>query len=95
MPEHGQVAAADLGDRARVLVEEADRGEAVLGVALQAPRDLRADDAGAHDQHRLADQPPRARPALRRGERDAPDADAEQREQPRAQPLDPARAPAR
>ena len=85
--EHRHVAAADLGDRARVLVEEADRRQPVLGVVLQAPRDLRADDAGAHDQHGLADQPLRARPALGEGQHDAPDADAEQREQPRAQPV--------
>ena len=43
--------------------------EPVLGVALEPPRHLRADDAGAHDQHGLADQPLRARPAL--GERSA------------------------
>ena len=62
--QHRHVAAADLGDRARVLVEEADGREPVLGVVLQPARDLRADDAGAHDQHGLADQPLRARPAL-------------------------------
>ena len=80
--EHRHVAAADLGDRARVLVEEADRRQPVLGVALQAPRDLRADDAGAHDQHRLAHQTPGARPALGEGQRDPPEPDADQREHP-------------
>ena len=43
--EHGHVAPADLGHRARVLVEEADRHQPVLGMGLQPPRHLRADDA--------------------------------------------------
>ena len=51
-------------------------------MGLQAAGDLRSDDAGAHDQHRLAHQPSGASPALRGGQHDAAEAHAEQREQP-------------
>ena len=64
--QHRHVAPAHLRDRAGVVVEEAHRAQPVLGVALQPARHLRADQARAHDQHRLAHQPAAARPRAAR-----------------------------
>jgi hypothetical protein len=62
--EHGHVTPANLGDRARVVVEKANRRQPVLGMVIEAPCDLRSDQTGAHDQHGLAHQPAAASEAL-------------------------------
>jgi len=80
--QHGHVATADLGGRAGVVVEEADRDEPILGMVLEPSRHLRSDHPGAHDQDRLADQPARARPVLGERQAHAPKTDRDQREQP-------------
>ena len=65
----------------RVGVEEADGPQAVLGVLLQPPGDMRADGAGAHDQRRLGD-PPRADDVLGGDRADAARADGRWGERP-------------
>jgi hypothetical protein len=80
--QHGHVAPAHLGDRARVVVEEAHRAQSILGVALQPPGHLRAHQTGAHDQHRLAHPPAAARHALSKRQTHTPETNGQQRERP-------------
>ena len=84
-PEDRDIAAADLGDGARVLVEEADRGETVLGVGLEPAGHLGADHAAPMISTGLPTSL-RPRPALGVQEHDVPGPTSEQGEQPGAHP---------